>query len=155
MHRRFFLGTAASALAPWAWASHGWAPYSGQPPLYLEGEVTMIIWADPHPHLELVQRVGATMPRDLRSRPVLPGKPGVDTAALVDRVVLPRPSDRTWRVELPALNRLAAWNMPRPKTGEVLGVIGFAGPPVTGTLTMQAEILYVGAKGYPLRSDPA
>lgn len=155
MDRRQLLGSAAALLALPAWSRHPWKPYEDTPPVYLEGEVTMIIWAEPHPHLELAQRVGAPLPPDLRRRNLLPHRDAGATAALLGQVALPVSDDRIWRVELPALPQLLRWNVPRPKIGEVLGVVGRPGPPVTGSPTLQAEILYVGARGYPLRSEPS
>jgi hypothetical protein len=75
--------------------------------------------------------------------------------ALLSRARLPVSDDAIWRVDLPSLARLTIWDLPRPKIGNVLGIVGFAGPPVTGSPTLQAEIIFIGEKGYPLRSDPA
>ena len=58
-----------------------------------------------------------------------------------------------WRVDLPPLYRLMAGKVERPKIGGMVGVIGFAGPLVTGTPTMRAELLFVSDSVYPMRSD--
>jgi hypothetical protein len=153
MRRRHLVALPGVLLVPSLQAEHGWKPYEGQPPLYVEGEVATLIWADPHPHLELVQRVGARIPPDLRQRKLAPHR-AADMEALLERAVLPRADDRIWRVDLPTLARLSIWGVKRPKRGEVLGVIGFAGPPVTGSPTLRSEILFVGDRGYPLQADP-
>ena len=154
MQRRRLLMMLAPTLAwPGAWAEHGWKPYADRPPIYLEGEVTIILWSDPHPHLELLQRRGARVPPEL-ARSVLRHRGPVDAAQLVGKSVPAPDTERTWRVELPPLHRIVAWGMDRPKRGEVVGVIGLLGPPVAGTPAMQAEILFTGDKGYPLRADP-
>jgi hypothetical protein len=153
MQRRHLLTVAGMVLVPAASASHGWKPFAEAPPFYLEGEVTNIIWADPHPHLELVQRVGAKLPQDLRQRDLPPHR-GRDMNELLLRAVMPAATERRWRVELPELHRLLAWGMPRPKTGYQVGVVGLPGPWVSGTPTVQAEIVFMGPNGYPLRANP-
>jgi hypothetical protein len=156
MKRRQLLLLPCAALLPVlaAHAEHGWKPFTEQPPVYLEGEVTMIIWSDPHPHLELVQREGARVPADLQRRALRPHRDRQRTAELLRRVALPLAGERIWRVELPSLPKITTLGLDRPKIGEVLGVVGFAGPRVTGSPTLQAEIHYTGTTGYPLRADP-
>lgn len=61
---------------------------------------------------------------------------------------------RRWRIELPTLARLSKWDLPRPKIDPLIGVVGHPGPPVTGTPTLQAEVLFIGGRAYPLRSVP-
>lgn len=63
--------------------------------------------------------------------------------------------DAKWTPCACSLARVSAWNLRRPKIKQVIGVIGFAGPPVTGTPTLRAEILFIGDRAYPMRSDPA
>lgn len=155
MHRRAFITAAGSTLALPTWANHGWQPYPQAGPLYLEGEVAVILWSDPHPHLELLHRAGS-LPPDLARRRIPPQQAAVDMAALIKRAALPNdPEQRRWRVELPTLARLSAWDMPRPKIKQVIGVVGLPGPFVTGTPTLQAEVLFLGDRAYPMRSDPA
>ncbi|MGV3572839.1 MAG: hypothetical protein ACO1PB_19760 [Ramlibacter sp.] len=156
MHRRTFAIAVAALPFGFARAEHGWEAYDLAVPLYLEGEVTHIIWGDPHPHLELLHRPAQQVPADLRLRQIPAQKQAVDARRLLAEArVAPRSTGRFWRVELPSLARLQAWDMRRPKVGQVLGVIGFAGPPVTGTPTLRAEILFIGDRAYPMRSDPA
>lgn len=153
MHRRFFLTTLA-ALAPLpALAEHGWERYDQAAPVYLVGEVTSIIWADPHPHLELAHRP-ARLPVDLHLR-VPPQKEPVDVAALLRNAAVPVIGGEIWRVELPTLARLALWNVPRPKIKQVISVLGYPGPQLKDTKTVVAEILFIDGKAYPMRSGPA
>jgi hypothetical protein len=79
MDRRTFLATMSTLLPPAAArAHHGWEPYDWMRPLYVEGEVTVVTWADPHPHLELLHRPGAILPRSLQARSLPPQKEPVD-----------------------------------------------------------------------------
>ena len=63
-------------------------------------------------------------------------------------------NDRTWRVLLPPLPKLLAWGVERPHIGQLVGVVGFAGSRIGGIQALQAELLFTGARGYPLRSEP-
>lgn len=154
MQRRAFivsLGAAPLALR----AEHAWQPTPGAPPVYLEGAVTTIIWADPHAHLEMLHRAEARIPAELRQRKIPLTKDQLEIDALLSRVVLPPHGGEVWRVDLPTLARITAWDMPRPKIGDVIGVIGLPGPPMTGTPTVRAEIVFLAKRAFPMRSDPA
>lgn len=155
MHRRSALFAFTALCTSRTWADHGWEAYDLARPIYLEGEVAELLWSDPHAHLELVPDPGARVPPDLRQRVVPRQKEHVDAAALLARASVPVAGNRIWRVQLASLARLTLWDVPRPKTKDRLGVIGYAGPPVQQTLTMRAEMLFIGDKAYPLRSDPA
>lgn len=76
-------------------------------------------------------------------------------AELLALATLPVNAGGRWRVDLPTLARLNAWGIARPRLGESLGVIGYPGPSVTGTPALEAALLFIGDKVYPLRSDPA
>lgn len=136
-------------------AEHAWQPTPGAPPVYLEGVVTTIIWADPHPHLEMLHRAETRIPAELRKRRIPRQKDPVDIAELLARVVLPPGGGEVWRVDLPTLARLTKWDLPRPKIGDVIGVVGLQGPPMKDTPTVRAEILFLAKRAFPLRSDPA
>ena len=154
IHRRAFLlalGTAPLSVR----AEHAWQPTPGAAPLYLEGAVTTIIWADPHPHLELAHRAEMRIPADLLQRTIPRQRDTVDIGALLSRVVVPPRGGEIWRVDLPTLARISAWNMPRPKIGDVIGVVGLPGPPMADTPTVRAEIIFLARRAFPMRSDPA
>lgn len=154
MYRRTFVLALAAAAPLTGQAEHFWAPTPGAPPLYLEGAVTMIIWAEPHPHLEILHRAETRIPGDLRRRKIPPQKDAGDTAALLSRVVVPPQGGEIWRVDLPTLARITAWGMPRPKIGDVIGVVGLPGPPMADTPTIRAEIIFLAKRAFPMRSDP-
>lgn len=153
--RRALLGLAVALAAPTLRAHHGWKPYEAGWPLYLEGPVAVISWADPHPYMEVLHRTGTRVPEDLRRRVYAPTRAPLDLDPLFNRLAVPAGYERRWRVDLPSLARLASWGFPRPKVDEVLGVIGHAGPPVTGTPVLQAELVFIGGKGYPVNQEPA
>lgn len=153
MQRRQLILVLGSLAAPWARGDTEWKPRAGQPPLYVEGEVTVLTWAAPSPYLRLVQRPLATIPPDLTAREIAPHKDRQATQSLLERAALPVSTDRVWQVRLPTLPRLIAWGMERPQIGHVVGVVGYAGPRIGGFQAMQAEVLFIGARGYPLRSE--
>lgn len=125
-------------------------------PLYLEGRVIKIIWADPHAHMEMLhQPSSAVVPADLRRRPVPRQKENVDVGALLEKAAVPAVSGEIWRVELPSLARLSKWDVPRPKIKQLVSLIGYLGPQLLDTKTIRAEVFFVDGKAYPLRSDPA
>lgn len=155
MHRRPLLAALATFVAFPSRADHGWEAYDQAPPIYLEGEVATLLWSDPHAHLELTPDPGARVPPDLRQRIVPRQQAKIDTAALLARASVPVHSNKIWRVQLASLARLSVWDVPRPKIGDRLGVIGYPGPEVEQMLTLRAEMLFIGDKAYPLRSDPA
>ena len=45
-------------------------PWDESRPIYLEGEVTVIMWSEPHPHLEIIHDGLRGLPPDLARRPV-------------------------------------------------------------------------------------
>lgn len=155
MNRRSLLAALASFPTASALAEHGWESYDTVRPLYLEGPVTTIIWADPHAHLEMLHRPSsAVVPADLRRRPVPRQKENVDVGALLEIAAAPAVSG-VWRVELPSLARLSKWDVPRPKIKQVVSLLGYLGPQLLDTKTIRAEVFFVDGKAYPLRSDPA
>lgn len=135
-------------------ASHPWRPYQGAPPLYIEGTVRTLLWNDPHPHLRMVHEPGQRLPTDLQARGMLPHRDADRTARLLSHVVVPV-FERAWRVELPTLAKLLEWGVERPAIGETVGVVGLPGPEVQDTATMQAVVLFIDGKGYPLGSTRA
>ncbi|TFY99865.1 DUF6152 family protein [Ramlibacter rhizophilus] len=155
MHRRSLLALAGAACAaPRAFANHGWSIYDTARPLYIEGPVTTILWADPHPHLELLHRPGYALPADLAHRRMPAQREAADLEGMLRAATVPLTPEGHWRVELPELNRLVAWDVKRPRIDTRLGVLGYPGPPVTGTPTLRAEVLFIGDRAYPLRSSP-
>lgn len=158
MQRRHLLmaapGLALASAGLHAGQARNTPPGAGEQPLYLEGPVTTLLWA-PQPHLELAQIPNATLPADLARRKIPRQKDPVDVGALLQAARVPGAEDRIWRVELPPINRLEAWNVPRPKIDQVVSVLGWRVPAVAGTPTLRAEILFIDGRAYPLRSDPA
>lgn len=129
-------------------------PWDESKPVYLEGEVTVIIWSEPQPHLEIIHDGLGGLPPDLARRPVPKQKDPIDIASILSRAVLPVHRG-LWYVALPTLARLSAWDVPRPRIKQVIGLVGFPGPPVTGTPAVLAEVIFIGGRAYPMRSDPA
>lgn len=155
--RAFFLGAASLLAAPFhVRASHGWAPYDQAAPVYLKSPVSTLMWADPHPHLEILHRFEVPLPDALALPPLPAQKEPLDVRTLLSRAQLPpRQAGRSWRVELPSLAQLSLWDMPRPEMDQVIAVLGYPGPPVRGTPTVQAEVLFMNGQAYPLRAEPA
>lgn len=155
MNRRSALLTFALAV-PWPLrAHHGWSTFDTARPLYLEGVVSTVTWADPHAQLELQLNPSPELPPDLTRRTLPPQQDPIDLKAVLAKVALPVPGDRQWRVFLPSLARLASWDVRRPKVGDAIAVVGYPGPVELGDPAARAEILFIGERAYPLRSDPA
>lgn len=156
MERRLvLLGATLAALAPRAWAHHGWSSFDQQRPLWLEGRATQVWWRNPHAELDLQLPEKPTLPADLKQRKLPAQSAGVDGPALLARAELPRRADKRWRVELAPLTRMQAWQVAEIKPGDSLGVLGFSFEAEKGEALLRAEYLFVGDKVYGLRSSPA
>lgn len=156
MERRLvLLGATLAALAPRAWAHHGWSSFDQQRPLWLEGRATQVWWRNPHAELDLQLPDKLALPADLKQRKLPAQSAGVDGPALLARAELPRRADRRWRVELAPLTRMQAWQVAEIKPGDSLGVLGFSFEAEKGEALLRAEYLFVGDKVYGLRSSPA
>ncbi|MDN3546121.1 MAG: DUF6152 family protein [Roseateles asaccharophilus] len=156
MERRLvLLGATLAALAPRAWAHHGWSSFDQQRPLWLEGRATQVWWRNPHAELDLQLPDKPALPADLKQRKLPAQSAGVDGQALLARAELPRRADKRWRVELAPLTRMQAWQVAEIKPGDSLGVLGFSFEAEKGEALLRAEYLFVGDKVYGLRSSPA
>jgi hypothetical protein len=156
MERRLvLLGATLAALAPRAWAHHGWSSFDQQRPLWLEGRATQVWWRNPHAELDLQLPDKLALPADLKQRKLPAQSAGVDGPALLARAELPRRADKRWRVELAPLTRMQAWQVAEIKPGDSLGVLGFSFEAEKGEALLRAEYLFVGDKVYGLRSSPA
>lgn len=156
MERRLvLLGATLAALAPRAWAHHGWSSFDQQRPLWLEGRATQVWWRNPHAELDLQLPDKLALPADLKQRKLPAQSAGGDGPALLARAELPRRADKRWRVELAPLTRMQAWQVAEIKPGDSLGVLGFSFEAEKGEALLRAEYLFVGDKVYGLRSSPA
>lgn len=156
MERRLvLLGATLTALAPRAWAHHGWSSFDQQRPLWLEGRATQVWWRNPHAELDLQLPDKLALPADLKQRKLPAQSAGVDGPALLARAELPRRADKRWRVELAPLTRMQAWQVAEIKPGDSLGVLGFSFEGEKVEALLRAEYLFVGDKVYGLRSSPA
>ena len=157
--RRFVLVTAAASATPFAlptaWAHHGWSSFDQDRPIYLEGKVVSSKWQNPHAELLIDLGPGLALPADLKQRPLPAQSAGVDGPALLARTVLPKRKDRRWELELAPLTRMSAWNVAEIKPGEQVSAVGFTMKDEVGEAVMRVEYLFVGGKGYGLRSSPA
>jgi hypothetical protein len=153
MHRRHFVlaGLAAPGLAL---AHHGWSSFDQDRPIWLEGRVKSVKWANPHAELVLEVPPDPKLPADLASRAVPAQSAGVDGKALLARAVLPRRKDRQWEIELAPLTRMQAWSVPEIKAGAQIAVLGFIFKEEKGEAVLRVEYLFAGGKAYGLRSSP-
>lgn len=162
MQRRSLLAASASAglsgllFGPRpALAHHGWSGYDGQRPLYLEGRVAHVRWANPHAHLELDPAADLRLPADLAQRPVPAQQATVDAAKVLAAAQLPSRRRERWTLELAPLFRMQAWNIEPLKVGQTVSLVGYAAPGEEGPPVMRVEFLFAGGKAYGLRSAPA
>jgi len=155
MQRRTVLGGAAlAALAPRAFAHHGWSSFDQERPIYLEGKVVKVAWRNPHAELEIEIPAGLKLPADLAQRAVPAQSASVDGPGLLKRAVLPTRRDKLWEIELAPLTRMEAWKVPEIKVGEAVSVLGFTLTGEKGDAVVRAEYLFAGGKVYGLRSSP-
>ena len=145
----------STTLVPHALAHHGWSSFDLDRPIYLEGKVTKVKWANPH--AELMLDVGAVMklPADLARRTVPAQAAQVDGPATLAKTTLPKRTDRQWEVELAPLSRLEAWKVAEIKAGAPFAAVGFTFKNEQGSATLRAEYIWVDGKVYALRSAPA
>ena len=155
MQRRIVLGLGALALAPRAFAHHGWSSNHQDRPIWLEGKVMKVAWRNPHAELEIELPADPKLPADLAQRAVPPQSAAVDGPGLLKRAVLPTRRDKRWEIELAPLTRMESWKVPEIKVGESVSVLGFTTIGEKGDAVVRAEYLFAGSKVYGLRSSPA
>lgn len=152
--RNFLLATSLAALANRAHAHHGWSVFDQTQPLYLQGIVQEVEWANPHVEIDLEVPADLKLPTDLAKRVVPAQQVTIDAAALFAKTKLPTRKDREWEIELAPLTRMQAWNIEPIKKGETVEVVGFTFPKQEGEAILRAEFIFRGGKAYALRSSP-
>ena len=156
--REWMLGALA---APWVAAPsvvmghHGWSSFDQNRPIYLEGKVVAVRWANPHAELDIEVPANLKLPADLTTRDVPAQTAPVDGRALLARAVVPTRKDRKWEIELAPLTRMEAWKVPQIKTGAAVSLLGFTLTGEQGEAVVRVEYLYLAGKAYALRSSPA
>jgi len=158
MHRRLFLiagGACGAGLALPAAGHHGWGRYDVHRPLYLEGRVASVNWANPHASFELQPAPDLRLPADLARRSVPPQQAAVDAPAVLAAAQLPRRRDERWTIELAPLLRMQDWRIEPLKAGEPVSLVGYAAPGEEGPAVLRAEFLFAEGNAYGLRSSPA
>ena len=90
--REWMLGALAS---PWAvvpsvtLAHHGWSSFDQDRPIYLEGRVVAVRWANPHAELDIEVPANLKLPADLAKLEIPAQTAPVDGRALLARAVVP------------------------------------------------------------------
>ncbi len=154
MKRRTCLA-AALALPFAARAHHGWSSFDQDRPLFLQGRVTSVKWANPHVELMLELPADYRVPADLAGRVVPAQSASVDGKGLLARATAPRRKDRRWEIELAPLTRVNDWKLAQIAPGTEVGVLGYTFKDEQGAAILRAEYIFVGDKAYGLRSSPA
>ena len=152
--RNFLITTSLAAFAQQANAHHGWSSFDQTQPLYLQGIVEDVEWANPHADIDILIPPNLKLPTDLASRIVPAQQAMIDAAALFAKTKLPTRRDHKWEIELAPLTRIQAWNIEPIKKGESIEVVGFTFPKQEGEAILRAEFLFRGGKAYGLRSSP-
>jgi hypothetical protein len=154
MHRRTLLLAAAAAPVT-ALAHHGWSSFDQDKPIYLEGKVKTVRWANPHAEVVIEVDSSLKLPAGLQSRSLPTQSQQVDGAAILARTRLPEDAAGTWTVEFAPLFRMEAWGVKEPRAGDRIEIIGYIAPKLAGGRLVRVEYLFVGGKAYGLRSSPA
>ncbi len=136
-------------------AHHGWSSFDQDRPIYLEGKVVAVRWANPHAELDIEVPANLKVPADLANRAVPAQTAPVDGRALLARAVVPTRKDRQWEIELAPLTRMETWKVPEIKVGESVSMLGFTLMGEKGEAVVRVEYLYHAGKTYALRSSPA
>ena len=153
MNRRtLLLAGAATPLA--AIAHHGWSSFDQDKPVYLEGRIKSVRWANPHAEVVLVVDGGLKLRADLARRSLPAQSQQVDGAAILAKTRLPEAAAGEWTVEFAPLSRMQAWGVREPKSGERIEVIGYIAPKVGDGRLLRVEYLFADGKAYGLRSSP-
>lgn len=154
MRRRTLL--AAAAMLPIAAnAHHGWSSFDQDKPVYLEGRIKSVRWANPHAEVVLTVDAGLKLPADLAGRSLPAQSQGVDGAAILAKTRLPEAAGGDWSVEFAPLFRMNAWGVREPKVGERIEVIGYIAPKIGNGRLLRVEYLFADGKVAGLRSSPA
>ena len=143
---------AAMVVVP-ALAHHGWSSFDQDKPVYLEGRVKAVRWANPH--AEVTLEVDATLkaPGDLAARAVPPQAQSVDGPGVMKKAQPPAAAAGEWTIEFAPLSRMERWSVAPLKAGDRIEVVGYTGVPGQPKL-LRVEYLFVGGKAYGLRSNP-
>ena len=154
MQRRLMLTAPLLAWLP-ARAHHGWSSFDQNRPLWLEGRVAKVSWANPHAELVLELPAEPKLPADLAGRALPAQSAAVDGPALLKAAQLPTRKDRRWAIELAPLSRMEAWKVKPIQAGDTVAVLGFTFTGEKGAAVLRAEYLFAGGGVYGLRSAPA
>ena len=151
--RTLLLATAVAPLA--ALAHHGWSSFDQDKPVYLEGRIKTVRWANPHAEVVLVVDGAMKLPADLGGRRLPAQSQNVDGAAILAGTRLPEQAAGEWTIEFAPLSRMQAWDVREPKSGDRIEVIGYIAPKVGDGRLLRVEYLFADGKIFGLRSSPA
>ena len=154
MKRRTLLLAAVTAPAA-VLAHHGWSSFDQDKPVYLEGKVKTVRWANPHAEAVLVVDPGLKLPPDLPARSLPAQSQNVDGAAVLAKTRLPEAAAGEWTVEFAPLSRMQQWSVRELKVGDRIAVVGYLAPKVGDGRLLRVEYLFSDGKAYGLRSSPA
>jgi hypothetical protein len=154
MKRRTLLIAALAATAP-VLAHHGWSSFDQDKPVYLEGRIKTVRWANPHAEVVLVVEPNMKLPADLAGRMVPAQSQNVDGAAILAKTRLPESAAGEWTVEFAPLSRMNAWGVREPKAGDRIEVVGYIAPQIGNGRLLRVEYLFADGKVAGLRSSPA
>jgi hypothetical protein len=154
MKRRTLL--AAAALAPAAaLAHHGWSSFDQDKPVYLQGRVKTVRWANPHAEVVIIVDAELSLPADLTNRSMPAQSQNVDGAAVLAKTRLPEAAAGDWTIEFAPLFRMNAWGVRELKVGDRIEVVGYVAQKIGDGRLVRVEYLFSDGKVYGLRSSPA
>jgi hypothetical protein len=151
--RTLMLAAMVSPMA--ALAHHGWSSFDQDKPVYLEGRVKTVRWANPHAEVVIEVDAGMKLPADLTRRSLPAQSQSIDGAAILEKTRLPEAAPGDWTIEFAPLFRMNAWGVREPKAGDRIEVVGYIAPKLAGGRLLRVEYLFADGKVYGLRSSPA
>jgi hypothetical protein len=157
MQRRHFLLALASLVSlPFSqrlFAHHGWSSFDETRPLYIVGTVKSIEWQNPHAEIVVTMTNDAALPADLATRSIPAQTAAVNGAKILAEATLPKKRG-DWKIELSPMNRINAWNVPRPRIGDSVAAVAYTFKDENGAALARVEYLLIGDKIFGLRSLP-
>lgn len=151
--RTLLLASVAAPIA--AHAHHGWSSFDQDKPVYLDGRIKTVRWANPHAEVVLVVDAALKLPADLARRSLPAQSQQMDSAAILARTRLPEAAAGEWTIEFAPLSRMQAWGVREPKPGDRIEVIGYLAPKIGNGRLLRVEYLFADGMAYGLRSSPA
>jgi hypothetical protein len=135
-----------------AQAHHGWSSYDLTRPIYVEGEVTEVIWSNPHVEVLLKTAPDLAVPAGFAQTGLPEMLEQVGGRDSVQNVRVPSEQGKTWRIEFAPIARMGGYNMSRrPETGTRMAFVGYISRTLCDEMRVEL-VIYADGDMYPMRN---